>query len=152
MGVIIGSAVGPTSLTILMETANAVGISAGAIGGLVLGLMGWSIKAAVDNDDEVSYDSLGQDWPWVVGNLCAILGGLFISLTISLVMPDKSFKWSMLNERIPLVDDIEPPRDPDESDEKLQRQVKIAVVSSVILTVILLVVWPLPLHLSGVVF
>jgi len=67
-------------------------------------------------------------------------------------MPDKSFKWSMLNERIPLVDDIEPPKDAQETDEKLQVQVKIAVWASVILTFILLVLWPLPMHYGGGVF
>merc|ERR1719401_1162991 len=73
MGVIIGSAVGPASLTVLMERANGKFIGAGAIGGLALGLFGWCIKAQVDSG-EVTYESLGKDWPWVVGNLCAILG------------------------------------------------------------------------------
>merc|ERR1740138_337896 len=152
MGVIIGSAVGPASLTILMEQANGKAIGAGAVGGLILGVSGWCIKAAVDNDGVVSYDTLGQDWPWVVGNLCAILGGLFISLVGSLAMPDKEFRWSMLNERIPLVDDIEPPKDAEETEEKLSKQVKIAVIASVAMTIIMLVVWPLPMHFSGSVF
>jgi len=151
MGVIIGSAVGPASLTILMERANGIFIGAGAIGGLMLGLLGWLVQAHVDNGS-ISYDTLGQDWPWVVGNLCAILGGLFISLFGSLAFPDTTFKWSMLNERIPLVDDIEPAKDSDETDEKLSRQVKIAVVASVVLTFLLLVLWPLPMHGAAGVF
>merc|ERR1719201_2230108 len=60
MGVIIGSAVGPASLTILMETANSFFIGAGAVGGLILGVLGWCIKAQVDSK-EISYDSLGKD-------------------------------------------------------------------------------------------
>merc|ERR1719401_379679 len=151
MGVIIGSAVGPASLTILMERANGKAIAAGAVGGLVLGLLGWCVKAQVDNG-EVTYDTLGQDWPWVVGNLCAILGGLGISLVGSLIMPDNDFKWHMLNERIPLVDDIEPPKTADESDEKLQKQVKISIYASVGLTVVLLILWPVPMHLWAGVF
>jgi len=151
MGVIIGSAVGPASLTILMERANGKAIAAGAIGGLILGLFGWCIKAQADNG-EVTYDTLGQDWPWVVGNLCAILGGLGISLVGSLIMPDKEFKWEMLNERIPLVDDIEPPKDTDETDEKLLKQVKIAIGASVGLTFVLLILWPIPMHFGGGVF
>jgi len=152
MGVIIGSAVGPASLTILMERANSIAIAAGAVGGLILGLMGWCIKASVDNDGTVDYDTLGQDWPWVVGNLCAILGGLGISLVGSLIKPDMEFRWHMLNERIPLVDDIEPPKDADETDEKLQKQVKIAIGASIGLTFVLLVLWPIPMHTSGGVF
>merc|ERR1719335_1842259 len=93
-----------------------------------------------------------MDWPWVVGNVCAIVGGFLIAGVGSLVIPDKEFKWSKLNERIPLVDDIEPPKDDQETDEKLQFQVKIAVWASVILTFILLVLWPLPMHYGGGVF
>merc|ERR1719395_282960 len=70
MGVLIGSAVGPASLTILMERANGKAIAAGAIGGLVMGMSGWFIQAAIDSGGEVSYNSLGKDVPWVVGNLC----------------------------------------------------------------------------------
>merc|ERR1719395_354564 len=54
MGVIIGSAVGPASLTILMERANSAAIAAGAIGGFFLGVISWAIKAYVDLD-EVTY-------------------------------------------------------------------------------------------------
>lgn len=151
MGVIIGSAVGPASLTILMETANGIFIGAGAVGGLVLGVLGWVIKAYVDSG-EVSYNTLGKDWPWVVGNLCAILGGLLIAGLGSLAFPDTTFKWHMLNERIPLVDDVEPPKDSDETDDKLRVQVKIAVIASVALTVVLLVLWPIPMHLTTGVF
>lgn len=151
MGVIIGSAVGPASLTILMETANGKYIGAGAVGGLVLGVFGWCVKAHQDSG-EITYDSLGSDWPWVVGNLCAILGGLAISLIGSLVDPDKQFKWEELNNRIPLVDDIEPPKDADETDEKLSKQVTIAIVASVVLTLVLLVLWPIPMHFGTGVF
>jgi uncharacterized membrane protein len=151
MGVIIGSAVGPASLTILMETANGVAIGAGAVGGLALGIIGWVLKA---NDDlgEVTYSTLGTDWPWVVGNLCAILGGFLIAMVGSLAMPDKDFKWEMLNDRIPLVDDIEPPKADDESDARLQVHVKIAIIASVVLTFVLLVLWPLPMHGGAGVF
>ncbi|CAE8639555.1 unnamed protein product [Polarella glacialis] len=151
MGVIIGSAVGPACLTILMERANGLFISAGAVGGLALGLSGWCIQAQLDSG-EISYDSLGQDWPWVVGNLCAILGGFFISGVGSLIFPDTTFKWEMLNERIPLVDDIEPPKDDEETDEKLSKQVKLAIGASLTLTLILLVIWPLPMHGAAGVF
>merc|ERR1719352_775809 len=64
MGFLIGSAVGPASLTILMERANGIFIGAGAVGGLILGVAGWAIKAAQDNDGTVAYETLGQDWPW----------------------------------------------------------------------------------------
>jgi len=145
MGVIIGSAVGPASLTILMERANGTWIAAGAVGGFVLGITGWCIQAYVEFG-YVAYETLGSDWPWVVGNLCAIIGGFLISFLGSMAMPDNDFKWHMLNERIPLVDDIEPPKDTEETDEKLAKQVKIATYASLVLTFVLLMLWPLPMH------
>lgn len=151
MGVIIGSAVGPASLTILMERSNGIAVAGGAVGGLICGVVGWVVKAHQDSG-AVTYDTLGKDWPWVVGNLCAIFGGLLIAGIGSLVFPDKDFKWEMLNQRIPLVDDIEPPKDADETDDKLQRQVKIAVVASIVLTLVLLVLWPIPMHAATGVF
>merc|ERR1712232_65033 len=91
--------------------------------------------------------------PWVVGNLCAILGGLLISLVGSLAMPDKEFKWHMLNDRIPLVDAVEPPKDKAaETEPQLERQVKIAVAASGVLTLVLLVLWPIPMHAAAGVF
>jgi hypothetical protein len=132
-----------------METANGIFIAAGAIGGLIMGLLAWTIQASVEFG-EVTIDTLGKDMPFVAGNVAAILGGLLIALVGSLIFPDKTFKWEMLNDRIPLVDDIEPPKDKDETEQRLNKQVKIAYAASLILTFLLIIVWPLPMHFGGV--
>jgi hypothetical protein len=149
MGVLVGSAVGPAALTILMERANGKAIAAGAIGGWLMGVSSWAIRALAEFD-EVDYPTMMSDWPWVVGNVSAILGGTIIALGGSLAFPDNNFKWSMLNDRIPLVDDVEPPKDTADSDSKLNFQVKIAIVASIVLTIVLLILWPLPCHFMGV--
>merc|ERR1711904_58759 len=152
MGCIVGSAVGPAALTILMETANRWAIAVGAVGGFVLAMIGWVGQAATEFG-EVKYGTIMSDWPWVVGNLCGILGGTAIAVLGSLIAPDKDFKWSMLNDRIALVDDVEPPKDSAlETDVKLEVQVKIAVWASIILTFVLLVLWPIPMHVGVGVF
>merc|ERR1711959_401403 len=101
---------------------------------------------------EVTIDTLGKDMPFVAGNVAAILGGLFIAWAGSIVSPDRSFKWKDLNERIPLVDDIEPPKDSEETDARMDRQVKIAYAASIVLTFVLIILWPLPMHFGGGVF
>merc|ERR1719161_3245665 len=139
MGCLVGSAVGPAALTILMETANSKAIAAGAILGFILAMVGWVGQAATEFG-EVKYGTIMSDWPWVVGNLCGILGGTAIAVIGSLLAPDNDFKWSMLNERIALVDDVEPPKDATkETGMQLEKQVKIAVYASIFLTVFLLV-------------
>merc|ERR1719460_1973656 len=146
MGCIVGCAVGPAALTILLETANSKAIAAGAIGGFILAMIGWIGQAATEFG-KVEYGTLMADWPWVVGNLCGILGGTVIALVGSLIAPDKEFLWAMLNDRIALVDDVEPPKDDKlETDARLVVQVKIAVWASIVLTVVLLVLWPIPMH------
>jgi len=136
-------------LTILMETANSKAIAAGAILGFILAMVGWVGQAATEFG-EVKYGTIMSDWPWVVGNLCGILGGTAVAVLGSLIAPNKEFKWSMLNERIALVDDVEPPKDSKaETGAKLETQVKIAVWASIILTIILLVLWPIPQHVGG---
>merc|ERR1711964_160511 len=151
MGVFIGSAVGPASFAILMERANGTFIALGAVGGLVLGVLAWTLQAKSEFG-EITIETLGKDLPFVAGNVAAIGGGLLIALGGSLIFPDTTFKWEMLNQRIPLVDDIEPPKEAEETDEKLQRQVKVAVTASIFLTVVLLILWPLPMHFGVGVF
>merc|ERR1719359_107546 len=152
MGCIVGSAVGPAALTILMERANSNAIAVGAVGGFILAMVGWIAQAASEFG-EVKYGTLMSDWPWVVGNLCGILGGTAIALIGSLLAPDTTFRWSMLNDRIALVDDVEPPKDSKlETENKLDFQVKLAVGASIVLTVVLLVLWPIPMHLGAGVF
>jgi hypothetical protein len=148
MGCIVGSAVGPAALTILMETANSKAIAVGAVGGFVLAMIGWTGQAATEFG-EVKYGTIMSDWPWVVGNLCGILGGTAIAVLGSVIAPDKEFKWAMLNDRIALVDDVEPPKDKSlETGAKLETQVKIAIYASIFLTVFLLVLWPIPMHIG----
>jgi Na+/proline symporter len=151
MGVLIGSAVGPASLAILFEKANGKFVAAGAVGGFCLGIIGWT-QQAKNEFGAVTYDFLNKDMPFVVGNVVAIMSGLTISLLGSIVVPDTEFRWEYLNERIPLVDDVEPPKDAQETDERLNRQVYIAYGSSIGLTLILVVLWPLPMHFGGAVF
>jgi hypothetical protein len=149
MGVLIGSAVGPATLTLLMERANGFWIGAGAVGGLVIGLLSWCLKGFVDTG-EVSYESIGADWPWVVGNVCSIGFGFLIAFVGSMLQPNKKFKWEMLNDQIPLVDDIEPLRDAGETEEMLQIWHYVAVTKSLGLTATLIVLWPMPMYFSGV--
>jgi len=151
MGVLIGSAVGPASLSILLEKANGFWIAGAALGGFVLGVFSWVMQAKNEYGD-TTIEYLGKDMPLVIGNVVAIMSGLTIAGLGSIIFPDKEFKWHMLNDRIPLVDDIEPPKDADETGDKLEIQVKIAEGASVLLTVVLILLWPLPMHYGVGVF
>jgi hypothetical protein len=149
MGCLVGSAVGPVIISILYARANGKAIAAGAIGGLFLAMLGWFIQAQVEFG-EVAYETLMSDWPWVIGNLCALLGGTCIALVGCLIFPDNDFKWDQIDEKLYLLDDVLPVRDEATEGEKQMRlQFLIAVGVSLSLTFLLIVLWPIPQHLFG---
>jgi Na+/proline symporter len=149
MGCLVGSAVGPCTFMILVQTTNARGVSWGALGGLALSMLGWIVSAQVEFG-EVKYETLMSDWPWVVSNLCALIGGALIVAIATILRPDKEFRWDMINDAIPLVDDALPKRDPvHDTDEMLQRDLLFAKVVSLSLSVIFVGLWPVPQHLFG---
>jgi hypothetical protein len=149
MGCLVGSAVGPCTFSILYEKTNGTAVSAGAVGGLVLSMVGWVIAAQAEFG-KIGYETMMSDWPWVVSNLCALFGGLAITWIGTIIKPDRTFKWSMIDDSIPLVDDALPKKDPVwDSDAALAKEVKLAVAVSVTLTVIFIGLWPLPQHLGG---
>ena len=151
MGNIIGSAVVPVALAILMEDANGTWCTAGAILGFFIAIASWIIRAAIEYD-EVTMDSLGGGNPMLVGNIVSIVSAGIIAYGGSKMSPNpKGFKWADL-EAIPVVDDVIPELKPGESPEELQKDVKRANVQAILLTLFLVVLWPIPQHLSGGVF
>lgn len=46
----------------------------------------------------------------MVDNVVSILSGFSIAFFGSLVQPNHDFHWEMLNDEVPLKDDIEPPK------------------------------------------
>jgi hypothetical protein len=149
MGCLVGSAVGPCSFSILIERTNARSVPIAAVFGLFFAILGWIITAQIEFG-EVKYETVMSDWPWVVGNLCALFGGFGVVGIATLIRPDKEFRWSMINDQIPLVDDALPRRDPvHDTDELLLREVLIAKVISISLTVIFIILWPIPQHVWG---
>jgi len=94
-----------------------------------------------------------SDWPWVMGNLGALFGGTIIAFVGSVIWPNTDFKWEHLNETIPLVDDLEPPPEDEIYREEafLSFMTKASAGASIGGTILLIFLWPIPMHLwSGV--
>jgi Na+/proline symporter len=230
MGNIIGSAVVPVAMAILVQRANGTVCTAAAIIGFLLAIMSWVWKTANDSpcEDEcpmsadctwmsgnqggvntpgapwavcdaitgdqlkdstacmaisgcnytitttkgvgdlcydmstkagqiaklecgVTIDNMGALYPNLVGNIVAICTSGFIAVVGSLIMPDNDFQWEKLNE-ISVVDDVIPELKPDEQPEELQKDAKRANIQTIVLTLILVVFWPIPQHWSQGVF
>jgi len=157
MGILIGSAVIPIALTITWSKTTRSGAVAGALIGVMLALLTWTSVAASEADGVVDIASLGGAFPMLYGNVVAILSSGLICVVISLAQ-NKKYDWAELNTHMKIVE-----ADMTESvkaeiaqaaqdEETLKKAYKFSLKGGGILTIICVVIWPLPLYFSGYVF
>lgn len=151
MGVLIGSAVIPIALTITWKRTNKYAATAGAIIGLVVALITWTGVAAAQYG-EVSLASLGDNYSMLFGNIAGILTGGAIAGFGSLATRTK-FDWAEMKERIKLVDISEAEMEQLEVDENtLKKAFKFSLKGGGLMTLILIIAWPMPLFFADYVF
>lgn len=154
MGVLIGSAVIPIALTITWKRTNKYCATFGAIAGLFVALGTWVGVAASlpEFGGEVSLASLGNNYSMLFGNIAGILTGGAIAGLGSLATKTK-FDWEEMKKRIKLVDLDEEDAKKLEADEvTLQKAFKFSLKGGGLMTLILIIAWPLPLFFAGYVF
>ena len=154
MGVLIGSAVIPIALTITWKRTDKVAATAGAIIGLFVALGTWvGVAASLPAyGGEVSLASLGDNYSMLFGNIAGILTGGAIAGLGSLARRT-TFDWSLMRERIKLVDITQAEVSRLEEDEAtLVKAFKFSLRGGGIMTLVLIVAWPMPLFFAGYVF
>ena len=159
MGILIGSAVIPIALTIIWNRTTRAGAVAGALVGVCLSLTTWTSVAASESGGVIDIASLGGAFPMLYGNVVAILSSGLICIVISLAQ-NKKYDWKELDQHMSLVtDDMEQheitasenaKREQDE--EQLKKAFKFSVKGGGLLTLIVIIFWPMPLYFSGYVF
>ncbi|KAK0891705.1 hypothetical protein LTR02_013857 [Friedmanniomyces endolithicus] len=87
MGLIIGGAVFPAAFTLCCKGQTRFGAIAGCLGGLVAGVTAWLVQAHVQYG-ELTITSTGGSYPTLAGNVAAVLTGLLLSFSISIIKPD----------------------------------------------------------------
>jgi urea-proton symporter len=151
MGILIGSAVIPISLSVVWNKTNKVAAVSAALIGLASGLIAWIITADILYG-EVSIFSTGKNIPLLVGNVVSISTGGAIAIAGSLLKPDR-FNFKVMKQKILVVDDkIRSIIEQDSDESFLKSAAKFSYRYAVALALILVVVWPLPLYFSGYVF
>ena len=154
MGIIIGAAVIPIALTILWRRTNRVAATAGAVIGLMVAVTTW-VTTAVSLPEfggELSLASLGHNYSMLFGNVAGILTGGAIALFGSLATKT-TFDWNDLKEKITLVEVSAAQSElTAEDEETLKKAFKFSLKGGGIMTLILIIAWPIPLIVSGHVF
>jgi len=157
MGILIGSAVIPIALTITWSKTTRAGAVAGALVGVMLSLATWTMVAASEANGVVDIASLGGAFPMLYGNVVAILSSGFICVVISLAQ-NKKYDWAQLNTHMKIVEGDMSEQvkaeiaKAEQDEETLKKAFKFSLKGGGILTIICVVVWPLPLYFSGYVF
>lgn len=93
MGLLIGGAVFPTAFAITWRKQTKVGAISGCLSGLAAGLTAW-LATAKSYYGEITVETTGMSYPTLAGNLAAIMTGLIVTTTITLIKPD-NFDWEI---------------------------------------------------------
>lgn len=144
MGVIIGSAVIPISLSLTWAGCSAAGAVAGAFGGQALGIMTW-IAIAAGEYGEVTVATLGGDFPMLGGNIMSILSSGLICLVVSLIKPQK-YDFSTLHKAITVIEHDGSDKlaeDGEDSADGLKVALRRVLIYGTALTALLVIVWPI---------
>ena len=154
MGIIIGAAVIPIALTILWKRTNRVAATAGAVIGLMVAVTTWVVTAASlpEFGGEINLASLGHNYSMLFGNVAGILTGGAIAVFGSLARKS-TFDWNDLKDKITLVEASAAQSElTAEDEETLKKAFKFSLKGGGIMTLILIIAWPVPLIVSGHVF
>lgn len=149
MGVLIGSAVIPIALTITWKKTSGMAAVIGSIAGLVIALIAWC-GTALSMSGELSLASLGGNYPMLYGNVAGIIAGGLICIAGS-IGNRKDYDWNEIRRKITLVD-MKAESIATEDEASLRKAFKFSVRGGGIMTLILIVAWPMPLIAAGVVF
>lgn len=143
MGVVIGSAVIPLWNMMTWTKASGTGAVIAAWSGLALALIGW-LSAAKIQGGSVTVDTLGTNEVMLSGNLIAIGTSGIIHYVYSKFIDPHDFDFAELDTHITLVEDDQRGLTEEEKDPKLLHRAERWIKHrGYVLTLILIVIWPL---------
>ncbi|QSZ37623.1 hypothetical protein DSL72_008722 [Monilinia vaccinii-corymbosi] len=168
MGVIISSAVIPATLTIMWAGHNRWAATLTPPLGLICAVIAWLVTAKKECGS-LDVDCTGSNNPMLAGNVMALLSPLIFTPLFTLIFGWDQYDWKSMAEirkgdDHDLADaaDVDLELVPGEwrtsavdealEQTKLLRASKIAKGMTVILTLALLILWPMPMYGSGYVF
>mmetsp|Transcript_36930 Transcript_36930/g.104203 ORF Transcript_36930/g.104203 Transcript_36930/m.104203 type:complete len:701 (-) Transcript_36930:214-2316(-) len=143
MGVIIGSAVFPISLSLTWAKCSATAAICGAFGGQILGIITW-ISIAASESGSVTIASLGGDFPMLGGNLMSICSSGIICMIVSFIKP-QNYDFDELHKNIHVVEHDGTDAlalEGEDSSEGLKMALRRVLIYGSALSILLIIVWP----------
>ena len=151
MGILIGSAVVPISLSLLWAKTNRYAATAGAVVGLIVGVSSWLVSAALMYGD-ITVSTTGHMVPLLLGNVFSITTSLVITVTGSVLIPER-FNFTTLKQKIFIFDERVRSRREQDANRRLLKQISSRYKKlGLAISALIVILWPAPLYLSGYVF
>jgi SSS family transporter len=151
MGILIGSAVAPVLLALAWNQTNRTAAMLGAVLGLICGVTIW-LFSANHLYGNISLMSTGANIPLLLGNLISISVGAIVTITGSIIRPER-FNFGITRQKIHVVDEkIRSMIRQDSDPAYLDKIARFGYKYAIIISLILVVAWPLPLYFSGYIF
>ncbi|KAI9362995.1 urea active transporter [Zopfochytrium polystomum] len=154
MGVIVSPAVAPIFLSLTWRKLNAAAAIGSCVFGFACGIAAW-LAVAYHESGVLDLASTGNDNPMLAGNLVSLGASALFAVVVSLLSP-ADFDWEVTKTGL---QQLAEPEDTDmalvaeeEDPDKLDKAAKFAYTSSIVLSVVLILVWPIPMYLSNYVF
>lgn len=143
MGIVIGSAVAPLWFLLNWSGASGKGAVIAAWGGLLLALGTW-IVAALIQSGEITVATLGTNEVMLSGNLVAIFSSAIIHYCYSKFYDPTDYDFAELDKNIKLVEqDLSGLGAEQQDPVELEKAFKWITRRGYVLTLVLIVVWPL---------
>nr|CAG8601995.1 2352_t:CDS:2 [Entrophospora candida] len=156
MGILCSPAVIPVAFTITWKKQTKSAAVGASIIGLVCGVVSW-LATAQGLFGELTITTTGHNYPMLAGNLVSLGMSGLVATIWSLISPD-NFDFNVTKNQLEILTDDEVStnatyEDPIEHDPvRLRKAFIFAIQSSVVLTIVLVIIWPLPMYFSRYVF
>ncbi|PVH82449.1 urea active transporter [Cadophora sp. DSE1049] len=168
MGVIVSAAVLPAVLTLLWSRQNLAAAAGAPVLGLICAVIAWLVTASKESGS-LSVESTGANNPMLAGNVVALLSPLIFVPILTYSFGAANYDWQSMKairkgddsdiadaanidiERVPGAAAVDTAAEEKEH-KNLMRASKIAGWTTVTMTLVLLVLWPMPLYGTGYVF
>jgi len=157
MGIITSPAVVPIAFTLTWKKQPVGAAITASVLGLIFGITAWLVTTAKLYNNQITITTTGENYPMLAGNLVSLGSSGIITLIWSYLAPD-NFDFEITKSKLEILTDDEVDgnaifEDPIERDPvRLKKAANFAIWSSVALTVILVLLWPLPMYFKGYVF
>jgi hypothetical protein len=175
IGIFVDSCIVPMACTVMWKKQSRAAVIIAPLASSTAGILAWFLKAHTEYG-EINITTLSGNLPLVAGNMMSLCGPLVLTPLITYIKPD-NFDWMILktdiqrgdDEHIALDEEVSTPATSSniqaleavyahheaveaENEKILLRARNRSIIASVTLTIIMLIIWPIPMYATGYVF